>query len=95
MAHVQAPVKQQQQLLQQQQHQQQQPLPLLQAPMLLARSHLEESVGHLLMEWLLEAVHQAHNVDPGCLMEDPGMDHLPGTVWQSQSFLLEPPVTTV
>jgi len=94
MAHVQAPVKQQQQLLQLQ-HLQQQLLPLLQAPMLLARSHLGESVGHLLMEWLLEAVHQAHSVDPGCLMEDPGMDHLPGIVWQSQSFLLELPVTTV
>ena len=62
---------------------------------LLVRSHLEESVGHLPMEWLLEAVHQAHSVDPGFLMEDPGMDHQPGIVWQFQSFLQEPPVTTV
>jgi len=47
------------------------------------------------MESLLEAVHQAHSVDPGCLMEAPGMDHLPGIVWQFQSFLLELPVTTL
>ena len=59
------------------------------------RLSLGESVGHLPMECALEAVHLAHSVDPGCLMEDPGMDHLPGIVWQFQSFLLELPVTTV
>jgi len=92
--HVPAPVKQQQQLLRQQ-RQQQQPLPSLRGPMLRARSHSEESAGHLPMEWPLEAVHQAHSVGLGFLLEGPGMEHPPGTVWQSQSFLLELPVTTV
>jgi len=93
-AHVPAPVTQQQQLLRQQ-RQQQQPLPSLRGPMLRARSHSEESAGHLPMEWPLEAVRQAHSAGPGCRMEGPGMEHPPGTVWQSQSFLLELPVTTV
>lgn len=93
-APVPAPVKQQQQLLRQQ-RQQQQLLPLLLGPMQLARSQSEESVGHPLMEWPLEAVHQAHSADPGFPMEGPGMEHPPGTVWQSQSFLLELLVTTV
>jgi len=58
------------------------------------RSHLGESVGHLPMEWLLEAVLQAHSVDPGSLMEDPGMDHLLGIVWLCLNWPLELPVTT-
>ena len=62
---------------------------------LLVRSHLEESVGHLPMEWLLEAVHQAHSVDPGFLMEDPGMDHLPGTALPHPNWPQGLHVTTV
>jgi len=57
------------------------------------RSHLEESVGHLLMELPLEAVHLAHSVDPGCLMEAPGMAALPGTAWLCLNWPLEQLVT--
>jgi len=70
---------------QQLQDQQQQQFQLPQGPMLQARLLWEENAGHPPMEWLLEAVSQGHNVDPGCLMEDPGMDHLLGTAWLSQS----------
>ena len=53
-----------------------------------------ESAGLLPMVWPLEDVRQEHSADPGCLMEDPGMGHLPGTAWHSQSWPLELPATT-
>ena len=40
-------------------------------------------------------VSQEHSVDPGCLMEDPGMGHLPGTAWPRLNWPQELPVTTV
>ena len=58
------------------------------------RSALEESVGHLLMGWQLEAASQEHSVGHGCLMEAPGMEHQPGTAWQCLDWPLEQPVTT-
>ena len=59
------------------------------------RLSLEESVGHLPMECALEAVHRAHSVDPGCLMEDPGMDHQPGTALPHPNWPQGLHVTTV
>ena len=59
------------------------------------RLSLEESVGHLPMECALEAVHQVHSVDPGFLMEDPGMDHLPGTALPHPNWPQGLHVTTV
>lgn len=85
---------QQQQQQRHQHHQDQQWRHQLQALMQLVRSHLEESVGHLPMEWPLEAVHQAHSVAPGCPMEAPGMAALPGIVWLCLNWPLGLPVTT-
>ena len=62
---------------------------------LVKRLSLGESVGHLPMECALEAVHQGHSVDPGCLMEDPGMDHLPGTALPHPNWPQGLHVTTV
>ena len=62
---------------------------------LIVRLPWEENAGHPPMEWLLEAVSPEHSVDPGFLMEDPGMGHPLGTAWLSQSYLKEPTVTTV
>ena len=57
------------------------------------RSALGGSAGPQLMEWQLEDVPQAHSVDPGYLMEEPGMDHLPGTAWLCLNWPLEQLVT--
>ena len=58
------------------------------------RSALVGSAGLLPMVWPLEDVHQEHNVDPGCLMEEPGMAAHPGTALLSQSWPLELPAIT-
>ena len=63
--------------------------------LLQARSALAGSAGPLPMVWPLEDVHQEHSAGPGCLMEEPGMGHLPGTAWLFLNWLLELHVTTV
>ena len=62
---------------------------------LIVRSCLEQSAGHPLMEWLLEAVSQEHSVDPGFLMEALGMGHLLGTAWPHLNWPPGLRVTTV
>ena len=47
------------------------------------------------MEWPLEAVSLEPSVDPGFLMEDPGMGHLLGTAWLRLNWPLGLHVTTV
>ena len=54
----------------------------------------EESAGLLPMVWPPEDVRQEHSADPGCLMEELGMGHLPGTASLFQSWPLEPLATT-
>ena len=62
---------------------------------LIVRILWEQSAGHPLMEWLLEAVSQEHSVDPGFLMEALGMGHLLGTAWPHLNWPLGIHVTTV
>ena len=62
---------------------------------LIVRLLLEENAGHPPMEWHLEAVSPEPSVDPGFLMEDPGMGHLLGTAWLRLNLLLGIRVTTV
>lgn len=59
------------------------------------RSLLGASAGPLLMEWLQVGVSQAHSADPGCLMEEPGTEPLPGTAWPRLNWPQELHVTTV
>ena len=52
-----------------------------------------ESAGPQLMEWRLEDVPQGPSVDPGFLMEEPGMAALPGIAWLCLNWPLEQLVT--
>ena len=59
------------------------------------RSALVGSAGLLPMVWPLEDVSQEHSAGPGCLMEEPGTGHLPGTAWLCLNWPLKLHVTTV